>query len=116
MLHFAAPPVSPRLRIPRLSRLGWLMGLYAENFRRMERLFGVAELCADGYRSSVGDGLDVHLEIIERAPYTTCLRLTYADLTDPVSGEPEPSAWLRLYHDSRQLEARRRYWPTTACA
>jgi len=93
------------LRIPRLSRLGWLMGLYAENFRRMERLFAVSELTENNYLSSIGDGLNVCLSVMDRAPYTTCLRLTYADLTDPVTGEPEPSAWLRLYHDSRQLEA-----------
>jgi len=80
--HRLAPS---RLHIPRLSRLGWLMGLYAENFRRMERLFAVSELTATHYRSSIGDGLDVSLTIIDRAPYTTAL--------------------LRLYHDSRQLEA-----------
>jgi len=105
MSQLAAHFAPSRLRIPRLSRLGWLMGLYAENFRRMERLFAVSELTEDHYLSRIGDGLDVCLSVIERAPYTTCLRLTYADLTDPVTGEPEPSAWLRLYHDSRQLEA-----------
>jgi len=105
MSRLAARLAPSRLRIPRLSRLGWLMGLYAENFRRMERLFAPGELAGYHYRSSVGDGLDVSLSIIERAPYTTRLRLTYADLDDPLTGEPEPSAWLRLYHDSRQLEA-----------
>jgi len=106
MSTISARLAPPRFRsVPRLSRLGWLMGLYAENFRRMERLFAVSELTGAQYRSSVGDGLDVRLDVIDRAPYTTCLRLTYADLCDPVTGEPEPSAWLRLYHDSRQLEA-----------
>src|SRR3546814_3065704 len=36
--------------------------------------------------------------------YTTELRLTYA-LRDPVTGEPDPSAFLRLYRDARQVEA-----------
>ena len=31
-------------RIPRLSRFGWLMGLYAENFDRLTRLFEPADL------------------------------------------------------------------------
>ena len=26
-------------------------------------------------------------------------------MRDPVTGEPDPSAYLRLYHDARQLEA-----------
>jgi len=94
-----------RLRIPRLSRFGWLMGLYAENFQRMERLFGYDDMVPARYRSSVGDGLDVCLEVLECAPWTTHLHLTYADLSDPLTGQPAPSAWLRLYHDSRQLEA-----------
>ena len=33
-----------RESIPRLGRFSWLMGLYAENFRRMTRLFEPADL------------------------------------------------------------------------
>jgi len=105
MLRFSAALAPYRLRIPRINRLGWLMGLYAENFRRMEHLFAVSELMEAHYHSSIGDGLDLCLKVIERAPWTTRLCLSYADLNDPVTGQPEPSAWLRLYHDSRQLEA-----------
>ena len=53
--------------------------------------------------ASAGDGLDVRLDVIERHPYTVELRMTY-DLRDPLTGEPDPSAWLRLYTDARQLE------------
>ncbi|MGQ3469203.1 DUF1249 domain-containing protein, partial [Xanthomonas campestris] len=35
--------------------------------------------------------------------YTVELRLTY-DLCDPVTGEPDPSAYVRLYRDARQAE------------
>ena len=90
-------------RIPRLSRFGWLMGLYAENHSRLSRLFAPKGLAVGTYHSSVGDGLDVRLDVIERHPYTTELRLTYA-MRDPLTGEPDPSAYLRLYHDARQLE------------
>jgi len=103
VVTMAAPP--PRLGIPRLSRLRWLMGLYAENFRAFARLFPVADLAPGRYHSSVADGRDLRLDVIERQPYTTILRLTYTDIIDPISGEPDPSAYLRLYHDSRQLEA-----------
>ena len=92
-----------RGRIPHLSRLGWLMGLYAENHVRLNRLFAPGRLSRGSYVSSVGDGLDVRLDVIECHRYTVELRLTY-DLCDPVTGEPDPSAYLRLYRDARQVE------------
>lgn len=91
-------------RIPRLSRFGWLMGLYAENFMRLTRLFEPADLAPGGYLSSIGDDLDLRLDVIAQHAYTTELRLTYA-LQDPVTGQPDPSAFLRLYRDARQVEA-----------
>ncbi|MFC3715600.1 DUF1249 domain-containing protein [Luteimonas soli] len=98
-------PVTDRAaRIPKLSRFGWLMGLYAENFTRMTRLFEPADLAPGRYMSSIGDGLDLCVDVIEQHPYTTELRLTYG-LQDPVTGEPDPSAFLRLYRDARQVEA-----------
>jgi uncharacterized protein YqiB (DUF1249 family) len=96
--------VSSSARIPRLSRFGWLMALYTENHARMTRLFEAAHLPVGRYASDIGDGLPVNLEVLEQHRYTTEIRLTYA-ITDPVTGEPDPSAWLRLYHDARQLEA-----------
>lgn len=91
-------------RLPRLSRFGWLMGLYAENFVLLTRLFEPADLAPGRHVSSIGDGLDLHVEVIEQHAYTTELRLTYG-LADPVTGEPDPSAFLRLYRDARQVEA-----------
>ncbi len=91
-------------RIPRLSRFGWLMGLYAENFILLTRLFAPADLAPGTYQSCIGDGLDLRLDVIAQHPYTTELRMTYA-LRDPVTGEPDPSAFLRLYRDARQVEA-----------
>ncbi|NZA27985.1 DUF1249 domain-containing protein [Luteimonas sp. SJ-92] len=91
-------------RIPRLSRFGWLMALYAENHERLTRLFGPADLAPGCYVSRCGDGLDVRLDVIAQHRYTTELRLTYA-MQDPLTGEPDPSAWLRLYRDARQVEA-----------
>lgn len=91
-------------RIPRLGRLGWLMGLYAENHQRLVRLFDPGDLAPGRYLSSIGDGLDVHLDVLDQHRYTTELRLSYG-LVDPVTGEPDPSAYLRLYRDARQVEA-----------
>lgn len=96
--------IVPAARIPKLSRFGWLMGLYAENHARLTRLFEPADLAAGRYVSTVGDGVDVMLDVIERHAYTVEMRLSYA-LRDPVTGEPDPSAHLRLYRDARQVEA-----------
>ena len=93
-----------RHRLPTLSRFGWLMALYAENHGRLQRLFDPAHLAPGAYRSSIGDGLDVHLEVLERHAYTTELRMSYG-LRDPQTGLADPSASLRLYRDARQLEA-----------
>src|SRR3546814_9706196 len=81
-------------RIPTLSRLGWLMALYTENHERLKQLFRPAGLRAGRYVSSVDDGLDLHIDVIEQHRYTTELRLTYA-MSDPVTGQPDPSAYLR---------------------
>jgi uncharacterized protein YqiB (DUF1249 family) len=91
-------------RIPKLSRFGWLMGLYAENHALLTRLFQPGDLPVGSYRSSIGDGVDVALDVTALHAYTVELRLSYA-LLDPVTGEPDPSAHLRLYRDARQVEA-----------
>jgi uncharacterized protein len=87
----------------RLSRFGYLMGLYAENYQRLQRVFSVDLLQGNSYRSSIDDGLDMRLQVIERHPYTMELRLTY-EMVDPITGEPDPSAYLRCYRDARVAE------------
>jgi len=99
------PQVVSRIaRVPSLSRFGWLMALYAENFTRLTRLFEPADLAPGVYFSCINDGLDLRVEVLGQHPYTTELRMTYG-LRDPVTGEPDPSAFLRLYSDARQVEA-----------
>ena len=99
-----ASTLTPKPRIYRPNRFGYLMGLYSENYVRLQRMFRPEHLSATSFRSSVDDGLDVRLDVLERHPYTLELRLTY-DLQDPVTGQPDPSAFLRLYSDARQVEA-----------
>lgn len=96
--------LSRHAHVPRLSRFSWLMALYTENFQRMTRLFEPGDLATGSYLSVIGDGLDVRVDIIAQHAYTTELRLTYA-MTDPLTGQPDPSAYLRLYRDACQLEA-----------
>ena len=49
--------LSRRAPLPRLSRFAWLMGLYAENHARLQRLFEPADLGCGRYLSAIGDGL-----------------------------------------------------------
>ena len=96
--------LAPVTRLPKLSRFAWLMGLYAENHRKLDRLFVPGVLASGHYVSQGASGLPLRLEIIEQHKFTTELRLTY-DVRDPVTGEPDPSAHVRLYRDARQAEA-----------
>ena len=43
----------PHARFPRLSRLGWLMGLYGENHAKIARLFDVRALARPVLRHRV---------------------------------------------------------------
>ncbi len=96
--------VSRPINAAKINRFSWLMALYAENHQRLHRLFMPERLAEGRYTSTVGDGLDLRLDILAQHAYTTELRLSYAML-DPVTGEPDPSAYLRLYRDARQVEA-----------
>jgi uncharacterized protein YqiB (DUF1249 family) len=97
-------PLAQKPRIYRPNRFGYLMGLYAENFQRLQRMFRPDLLDGAHFRSSIDDGLDLRLDFIERHAYTLELRLTY-DLSDPVTGQPDPSAFVRVYRDARLAEA-----------
>jgi uncharacterized protein YqiB (DUF1249 family) len=85
------------------SRFSWLMGLYSENYHRLARLFGPQNLALGSYRSSLDDGLDVRLDVLERHRYTLDLHLTYC-FVDRETGEHAPSAQLRMYHDAHMAE------------
>lgn len=86
------------------GRFAYLMGLYAENHARLVRLFAPQRLDPGSYLSSIDDGLDVRLDLIEQHRYTVELRLNYVLRHSP-DGELSPSAWLRLYQDAQLAEA-----------
>ena len=85
------------------GRFELLMGLYAENYHRLARLFAPQQLAVGHYVSDVDDGLDVHLEVQVRHPYTIELELTY-DLRDADTGLRAPSAQIRMYTDAHVAE------------
>jgi hypothetical protein len=92
-----------RQRAAASGRFAYLMGLYTENYWRLVRLFGPERLAPGVFRSSVDDGLDVELALIERHPYTLDLSLSYL-FHDEVTGRPDPSARVRVYRDARMAE------------
>jgi uncharacterized protein YqiB (DUF1249 family) len=85
------------------SRFSWLMGLYSENYHRLARLFAPQALAIGSYASSLDDGLDLRLDVLERHRYTLDLHLTY-NFVDSETGESAPSAQLRMYHDAHMAE------------
>lgn len=85
------------------SRFAYLMGVHAENYHRLVRLFAPQRLDGDSYLSSVDDGLDVRLDLLERHRYTLDLRLSYCFI-DSETGVAAPSAHLRMYHDAHMAE------------
>ena len=93
---------NPSMLLP--GRFGFLMGLYAENHQRLARLFAPKALATGSYVSRVDDGLDVHLQVQERHPYTLELELTYG-FVDSHTGVRAPSAQLRVYTDAGLTEA-----------
>ena len=84
------------------SRFAYLMGLYAENYHRLARVFAPQTLAVGSYVSSVDDGLDVQLDVLERHAYTLELKLTYR-MRD-ADGETPAAAWLRMYSDAHVAE------------
>ena len=85
------------------GKFQYLMGLYAENYWRLVNGFGPDALAVGRYESDAGDGLDLIVDVIEKHPYTTEMRLSYR-FHDDVTGTPDPSAYVRLYRDARLAE------------
>jgi uncharacterized protein YqiB (DUF1249 family) len=85
------------------GRFAWLMGLYADNYWRLVRGLGPDGLGVGSYRSCVGDGLDLSVDVVERHPYTVELRLSYL-FRDAATGAPDPSAYVRIYRDAQLAE------------
>lgn len=96
-------PIASASVVQRPSRFGYLMGLYGTNYWQLTRLFGPRALAIGRYRSQGTVGLPLVVDVLERAPFTTELRLSY-ELVDELTGQPDPSAHVRLYSDARLAE------------
>jgi len=101
----------PRALAPATQRtLAGLMALYEENYIRLRNLVPRPEAVSGHAVSRVEGCIDLYLEIVELAPYTTTLRLTY--LFDDGAGQRrEPDLFVRVQHDARTAEAMELHMP-----
>lgn len=80
-----------------------LMELYESNYIYLRRLVPQLDGRRDAQVSSVDRGPDLHLEVIERCPYTTTLMLTHR-FPRAEGDESLPDLQVRIYHDARVAE------------
>jgi len=88
--------------------VGDLMGLCEENYRALMRLIPDLRRIQGEECCVLDRDQDLHLEVLDQAPYTTFLRLTYYFPHDDGlvhrMMDPDPDAFLRAYHDAGQVE------------
>jgi len=83
--------------------MGMVLAQSEENYCLLTRLAPDLCLLEGKYISSLGQGLDLHLEVFEQTPYTSLIHLTYF-FPHGVDHYPDPDATLRIYHDFRQVD------------
>ncbi len=98
------PWLDPELLLGR-PNIGSLMGLCEENYDRLVWLAADLRSAQGAFIARCAGNLDLHLEVLDQARYTTTLRLTYyVAAGDLATYVPEPDARVRIYHDARQAE------------
>ncbi|MEX0385951.1 DUF1249 domain-containing protein [Spiribacter onubensis] len=88
---------------PEQGSFAALMELYENNYIYLRRLVPQLDGKRDAQVSSVDRGPDLHLEVIERCPYTTSLLLTHR-FPRAHGEEALPDLQVRIYHDARVAE------------
>lgn len=80
------------------------MELYEQNYILLRMMLPELHNLPDQWVSHVAGHLDLHMWVLERAKFTTTLRLSYRfESTD--RNEWEPDLTVRIYHDARSAEA-----------
>lgn len=81
------------------------MTLYESNYVRLGWLFDLDSQLPAAVVSADADDISLYMDVLERARYTTTIRLTYFFDED---GEriADPDLHIRIYHDARLVEAR----------
>lgn len=77
--------------------------LSEENYHYLMRLAPDMQLMEGKHVSSLGQGVDLHLDVQDQTPYTSLIHLTYY-FPHGVGHYPDPDATLRVYHDFHQVD------------
>jgi len=80
------------------------MTLYESNYIRLGWLVGDSRKLRDRAVSEVKGDCPLELSVLDRAPYTTTLSLTYL-FDESGATVRDPGLELRIYHDARLAEA-----------
>lgn len=80
------------------------MVLYEQNYQLLRLMLPEQGHIPDYWVSRIPGHLDLHLWVLERAKFTTTLRLSYQFNNDS-RAEFEPDLTVRIYHDARSAEA-----------
>jgi uncharacterized protein YqiB (DUF1249 family) len=80
-----------------------LMSLYESNFLRLRALTCDVRKHVGQQVSRVDGDCDLYFEVLEHAPYTSTVRLTYR-FEDQGGTLDDPDLELRVYHDARLAE------------
>ena len=80
------------------------MSLYESNYLRLHWLLDDLADLRPAEVSRVRSDLPLHLEVLDRSPYTTTLRMTYY-FEDARQSVADPDLRIRVYHDAGLAEA-----------
>ena len=89
---------------PSRQQFSSLMELYEHNYQLLRLILPEQDEVPDYWVSRIPGHLDLHLWVLERAKFTTTLRLSYQFNSDS-RAEFEPDLSVRIYHDARSAEA-----------
>jgi uncharacterized protein YqiB (DUF1249 family) len=81
-----------------------LMTLYESNFIRLRSLVDDVFALPDTQISECAGDCPLHLQVVERSPYTVTLTMTY-EFTEEGVTISDPDLHLRVYRDARLAEA-----------
>jgi uncharacterized protein len=88
----------------RSHRLSYLLALYEQNFRRLQRLIpDIARLPSEAVSRSPRD-LPLHLQVASRDRYAALLKLSYT-FVDTHGVRRHPDLWVQVYQDAQVAEA-----------
>jgi len=82
-----------------------LMELYESNYILLRRMLPDDIASLPEYSTSHATGhLDLHIWVLERAKFTTTLRISYQFIESLSRSQYEPDLTVRIYHDARVAE------------